>query len=66
MKADGQLAEGEDAVATEAIRIFQNQFSGNDLNIDYSLLTKIQPLVTTEDNELLNMTPDETEVKGDL
>ncbi|XP_049364733.1 uncharacterized protein LOC125829561 [Solanum verrucosum] len=63
MKADGQWVERDNEVAAEALSFFQNQFAGCNLDNNFSLLQNIQPLVTSEDNELLIAIPEETEIK---
>ncbi|KAK4729999.1 hypothetical protein R3W88_022987 [Solanum pinnatisectum] len=63
LKADGQWAQGEDEVVVEPISFFQKQFSGTNVQSDFSLLQNILPLVTTEENVLLQAIPKENEIK---
>lgn len=62
--SDSYWLKEEDLMATEAIRFYQNQFSQEEENFDFSILNHVPVLIYEDDNERLSISLDLEEVKN--
>lgn len=62
--SDTVWVEEQTEVANETVKFFQNQFTEDSFPEDFELLENIPKLINAEQNENMNRSPDEAEVKA--